>query len=254
MEYLIGGTGEPLVLIHGFCETGSIWRKISPELESHFQVILPDLPGFGNSAYQQGSYTMEYYAEALIQLLNQERILEAHLVGHSMGGYICLALAEAYPDRFARITLLHSTAEEDSEQRKINRNRTIDFLEKKGLELFASSFVPPLFRVETRAHFASDIKTIQEELKQSTQDALIKVTASMRDRPNRVHLLKEHRERFQVIAGKLDTALPLNSIERQTQNVVPLHVLDGCGHMGMLEAPNEVAGLILKFHAPERIA
>lgn len=212
-------------------------------------MLVPDLPGFGMSSLKTSSLSMEYYAEAIVQMLDQEREYEVHLVGHSMGGYVALAFAELFPERLSSLTLLHSTAYPDSDQRKINRNRTVEFLQKRGVKSFADSFIPPLFRIETRQKFSEEIKKIQEELLGSTAEALIAATLAMRDRPDRTEVLKHLTIPVQIIAGKEDNALPIESLREQSEILQKgkIFELEDCGHMGMLEKPQEVTRIISGF-------
>jgi pimeloyl-ACP methyl ester carboxylesterase len=248
MEYLSAGSGDAVILIHGFCETSNIWRNQLAVLSETFHVLVPDLPGFGKSSLKTSNLTMEYYASALVQMMDQERVYEASLVGHSMGGYVALAFAELFPDRISSLCLLHSTAYADSDQRKINRDRTADFIQKRGLKSFSDSFIPPLFRIETRKHFERDIQQIQTELLESPPDSIIAATLAMRDRPDRTEILKNLTIPVQIIAGKQDMALPVEVLREQAAMLKNglLIELDDCGHMGMLEKPKEVNDFLLK--------
>jgi pimeloyl-ACP methyl ester carboxylesterase len=250
MEYISMGKGDTLVLLHGFCETSAIWKYQLSELSEHFHLLIPDLPGFGKSAYKGTDLSMEYFADAVFQMLDQERIFEAHVLGHSMGGYVALAMAEKFPERISKLTLLHSTSLPDNEQRKINRNRTAEFLHKRGVEAFAFSFVPPLFRIETRKNFENDIKEIQDNLLESSADALIAATLGMRERPDRTDLLVQGPFETLLIAGETDAALPISLMEEisQKSNRIHLETIPDCGHMGMIEKPDMVNQLILNFH------
>jgi pimeloyl-ACP methyl ester carboxylesterase len=91
-----GGTGEPLVLIHGFTDTWATWRPILPQLEAHHEVFAPTLAGHhGGQEVAPGSeITDTMFADSLERQLDELGFERAHLVGNSLGGWLALKLAE----------------------------------------------------------------------------------------------------------------------------------------------------------------
>ena len=128
--YRVLGAGKPLILIHGFAEDGDIWSNQINALQQYFQLIIPDLPGSGKSELI-ADMSIEGMAEVIKELITHElkflrQTAEAEeafvpIAGHSMGGYIALAIAEKYPQLISSIALVHSTAFADSEEKKANR-------------------------------------------------------------------------------------------------------------------------------------
>src|SRR5687767_13377022 len=91
--YRILGSGNPVVLLHGFGEDSAIWKNQVDYLQDKFQLIIPDLPGSGKSTMDHGPWTMDRFADAIKSILDQESINNCVFIGHSMGGYITLAFA-----------------------------------------------------------------------------------------------------------------------------------------------------------------
>jgi hypothetical protein len=85
------GKGTPLVLLHGFPVDHHLWNEILPLLEDTFDMILPDLRGFGESTTLDSFYTLEDFASDIAGLLDHLGIQKAAIAGHSMGGYIARA-------------------------------------------------------------------------------------------------------------------------------------------------------------------
>ena len=112
---------ECIVLIHGFLGSSEIWSSFIPELISKYQIITIDLPGHGNSNHYEGKLSMEFIANNVKSILELHSIESAHFLGHSMGGYVSLAFLDLFPEMVKSITLLNSTAREDSEQKKKDR-------------------------------------------------------------------------------------------------------------------------------------
>jgi len=105
---LEGGHGEPLVLLHGFNGDGYHFTRVSRRLGAHFRLIVPDLPGFGQTAIDRElDYSVEAQAERVLALLDELGIERFYLGGNSMGGYISCALARRAPDRVRALWLLN---------------------------------------------------------------------------------------------------------------------------------------------------
>src|SRR5215208_3562542 len=102
------GTGNPLVLLHGFPLDHHLWDEVVPLLEDMFDIILPDLRGFGESTTADSPYGMDDYASDIAGLLDELSIHKVAVAGHSMGGYVALAFARLYPERISGLGLVSS--------------------------------------------------------------------------------------------------------------------------------------------------
>lgn len=96
----------PLVLIHGLGNEADTWRHVIPRLASRFRVIALDLPGFGRSDKPRRAYTVQFFGEVLLQLLDALGIARAGLVGHSLGAIIAHSVALQQPGRVGRLVLV----------------------------------------------------------------------------------------------------------------------------------------------------
>jgi pimeloyl-ACP methyl ester carboxylesterase len=105
LYYEIHGNGEPLVLIPGLGYDGWMWHRMIPGLAEHFQVISIDNRGSGQSDKPAGPYTAPLLAADVAGLLDAFDLPKAHVMGHSMGGFIAQALAIDYPGRVDRLIL-----------------------------------------------------------------------------------------------------------------------------------------------------
>lgn len=105
LYYELHGNGEPLVLIPGIGYDGWMWHRMIPGLEDHFQVISIDNRGAGQSDKPAGPYTAQILAADIVGMLDDFGIAKAHILGHSMGGFIAQALAIDYPERVDRLIL-----------------------------------------------------------------------------------------------------------------------------------------------------
>lgn len=241
------GKGEPLVLIHGFCEVGKMWQDFADKLSSDFRVICPDLPGMGQSALNQEKISLEETAVILEEWMDENNIQNPIIIGHSLGGYVTLALAELMGQKIKAIGLFHSTAFSDSEEKKGMRDRTVVFLQKFGVDSFVTSFIPPLFPESRREELQADIQLAIEQAKTCSLEGLIAFTMAMRDRKDRFEVLRMFTGPKLFIAGQLDTAVPIN-VSRIHKEVVTDYIeLANTGHVGMIERKSETIEVVKNF-------
>jgi len=104
---LEGGHGEPLVLLHGFNGDGYHFTRVARQLGAHFRLLVPDLPGFGQTDYSgELDFRVEAQAERVLSLLDRLGVEHFHLGGSSMGGYVACAVANRAPERVRALWLL----------------------------------------------------------------------------------------------------------------------------------------------------
>ncbi|MCX5705973.1 MAG: alpha/beta hydrolase [Candidatus Omnitrophica bacterium] len=135
LYYKVYGKRAPLLLISGLGSDVSSWMNVVNKLSAHFKVIVFDNRGAGRSEISNRSYTVRQMAGDAIRLLDYLKIKKAHIMGHSMGGYIAQELAINYPERVDKL-ILESTASISS---KRNNRLFLDFYKelKRGGNLEA---------------------------------------------------------------------------------------------------------------------
>ncbi len=106
--YRMAGSGEPVVLLHGFPETSNAWRKVMPALAEHYTVLAPDLRGFGDSDRPDEGYDKRTVAEDVHQLVHQLGLGPINLVSHDVGMMVGYAYASAYPSEVNRLVLMEA--------------------------------------------------------------------------------------------------------------------------------------------------
>jgi pimeloyl-ACP methyl ester carboxylesterase len=109
IEYEVTGTGRPVILLHGFPDSGRVWRHQVPALvAAGFQVIVPDLRGYGKSdkPSEVASYAMPLLLADVIGVLDDLGVERAHVVGHDWGAAIAWAVATFYPQRVDHLAVL----------------------------------------------------------------------------------------------------------------------------------------------------
>lgn len=106
IHYVIGGKGDPLVLVHGFGQNWYMWNRLLPELSKHFTVIAPDLRGVGESDKPEGGYDKKTMASDIHELVNQLGYKKINLAGHDIGLMVAYAYAAQYGDIVNKVALM----------------------------------------------------------------------------------------------------------------------------------------------------
>jgi pimeloyl-ACP methyl ester carboxylesterase len=231
-----------LVLLHGFGEDARIWDGFRWFLQKDYHVLCPD--------YAQLSHlpTLDHYADWLHQQLQAAQVRSCVLVGHSMGGYIALAFAERHGGMLQGLSLFHSTAAADSEERKALRLKNVAFLEAHGGAAFVQNFSPNLF---SEAFGQAHPELLAQHIQRYSQlptEALVMAMEAMRQRPDRQSVLAQISYPVQFVIGMLDKSVaPADVIGQTKQTQQPqIDIFQEVAHMGMYEDPFETL-LALRF-------
>jgi pimeloyl-ACP methyl ester carboxylesterase len=240
----VKGSGQPIVYLHGFLETNEIWSAFTEQLPN-YKHFLFDLPGFGKSDALPFHFSLTDVATQVVRKTEQLGLQNFHLVGHSLGGYVVLAILETFPEKLKSITLFHSTPLPDTTEKKENRTKAISFINDNGVEIFARNFVKPLF-----ANPQHPAITFAENLAlKAKKDTVTAYLQAMRDRPDRSKLLNNSPVPLLVIAGEKDQVIQAELIEQTLRNrpATTFTVLADVGHMGMFEATKNTQEILSDF-------
>jgi len=255
IQYLEGGSGDPLVLIHGFGANKDNWTRISKFLTPHFKVIAPDLPGFGESGKNpEEKYTIKDQAVFLKLFLIKVNINKPiHLGGSSMGGNIAGQYASLYQGDLKSLLLIapggvvSSKPSElfqmlkNGEQNPLVARNAKEYENLLSFVFVKKPFIPhPIKRfLVAEAIKNQDLnKNIFEQIKDSS---LSKPMES---------LVKHIKVRTLIVWGAQDRVLHssgakiLEAIMKNSKAIV----LENIGHAPMIEIPEETAKLYLEFH------
>ncbi len=241
LTYERRGSGTPLVLIHGYPLDHTIWEPVAPLLENGFDLILPDLRGFGQSASPGTSYLLADLAADLAALLNTLKIEKAALAGHSMGGYVALAFARAYPQRVRGLGLVASQAIADPPEKKVARYATAKRVEADGVNEVAGS-MPAL--LTSNVDLQPRIKQLILRQRPAGVAAALR---AMAERPDSTPLLSGFEFPVVIVHGVADQIMPIERARDVKAAVQNGHLieLEGAGHMPMMEFPRQTAEALM---------
>jgi pimeloyl-ACP methyl ester carboxylesterase len=246
--YRVIGRGKPVIFIHGFGEDGTIWERQVDYLKDKFQFIIPDLPSSGKSEMTD-DMSMEGLAEVIHTIIHEEDIDTCAVIGHSMGGYITLALVEKYHNHISSFGLFHSTAFADSEEKKAARRKGIEFINEHGAFEFLKTATPNLYAPGTKLNNLQLVESQISSLSYFTSEALIAYYNAIMQRPDRTSVLKTSKIPILFIMGEYDNAIPLQDGLKQchfAENSY-IHILRNSGHMGMQEETEKTNKILSDF-------
>jgi 3-oxoadipate enol-lactonase len=235
LAYERRGKGTPLVLLHGFPLDRHLWDDVVPMLEDHFDLIIPDLRGFGGSSTVDAFSAMEDYALDVAGLLDHLGIDKTTIAGHSMGGYIALAFARLFPNRVLGLGLVSSQAVADAPERKEGRYKSAAEVADKGIGSVVEAMAPKLTPDARLQEFA------RQSMEQQQPAAYISALKAMAERVDSSPLLASLKVPVVVIHGDADALIPIERAREVKAAVEHAHLveLSGVGHMPMKEAPGK---------------
>jgi len=106
LHYVIGGNGDPIVLLHGYPQSWYEWRFVMPDLAKNYSVIAPDLRGFGDSSKPMTGYDGKTIAEDIYQLMTQLGFNEILMVAHDVGSQPAFSYTAEHPDNVTKLVIM----------------------------------------------------------------------------------------------------------------------------------------------------
>ena len=248
ISYRESGSGNAVVLVHGFLENQKMWDGVVKELEGTHRVFTLDLLGHGKSDGLCEIHTMEQQAMLINDLMQRHKILKATLIGHSMGGYVSLAFAEMFPEKLNGLGLLNSHPFADNEEKQEARDRAVKTV-KSHYEAYVKAAIPSFFAPDNCEKYRKKIdKLISESLKM-TPENIMGALRGMKLRKDRSKLFCTRQPYHKLwIVGKKDPLIDLEIIRDLAANCKGTDYIElGEGHMSYVENKDEMPAVIKRF-------
>ena len=240
------GKGNAIILLHGFLENSTMWKYLAPVLAKKNRVICIDLLGHGQTDCLGYIHSMEDMADAVHHVISELKIRKAVFIGHSMGGYVALAVAELYPQFMKGLVLLNSTSRSDSDERIANRNRSIKAVKQNYVAAVRMS-IANLFSEENREKLVPQIEWVREEALQTPLQGIIAAQEGMKLRKDREVLLHFAPYPIMLVLGKKDPVLNYEENVEQIDGTKVKLISFNDGHMSHIENQAELEKVIVGF-------
>jgi pimeloyl-ACP methyl ester carboxylesterase len=257
--------GSPIVLIHCYTCSMNWWDDLSPLLERDHRVIRLDLLGHGGSAKPGAGYGIDDQATALAEALAQLGVVDATVVGHSLGGSVVTALAEQSPRLASRVVIIDQAPEDRFENESLAQHlsywpvfgQTADRLMRITptsvvLDQYDDAFAPGY---DTSSGFGNPDQPV-DDLRAMTytayKDTAEEEQSFVDDQPLDQRLAAAQVPALVIFGAEDQIYDAEEAVARYRQNVpgVQTHLLPGAGHSPNVERPNLVAPLVLSFASP----
>ena len=247
LYYEVIGQGKPIVFLHGFMENLKIWNPFKLVLAERFQVILIDLSGHGKSSITREVNTIEDMADDVIEVLESLNITKAIFVGHSMGGYINLAIADVYPQFVDKLVLVNSTTLPDSKEKKEQRLKVISTVHR-NYPLFVKLSIPMLFSEDLKPFLIDEIQDLKSIALETSIEGVEATLKGIRERPDRTAVLYDANFPVLIINGIKDVTIDVKLFETVIPNQENINVVNlNCGHVAFIEQKDQFIEALQAF-------
>jgi pimeloyl-ACP methyl ester carboxylesterase len=261
MAYVTGGTGDPVVFLHGLGHASIAWNGVLPALARDFRVFALDMLGCGRSDKPRIDYSLWAMATYVRYFLDAVGIERAHLVGHSLGGGIALHTGFQYPERVGRMALL-SSGGLGRELRPLLRMATLPGSSMLMAGLLASRWEGLWKRLGwVRPHEVTYREKSQMRALLARPEhrwAFLRMLRGVSNITGQTASAVQHLGLFAqpilLIWGARDRTIPLIHAQRAVRQLKRAHleILPECTHYPHMEQPAVVARLLAQFlQAPE---
>ncbi len=236
-----------VVLLHGYLESMMVWESFVPLLYKSCRVVTLDIPGHGVSVVNGEEHSMEFLAEVICNGLRAIGVESCTVVGHSMGGYVALAMCDMHPEMIEGVVLLHSTPNAASEENKQKRTREIALVKSGKKEALAQVAPAAGFAAQNRIRMKDYVADLREIVYITEDEGVVALLNGMIKRKDRGDMLRRLDAKQMFIFGRYDELIPSEVAERVAVEHPQADVvwLERSGHMGFWEEPQATAEAIL---------
>ncbi len=249
IRYTDSGEGIPTVFLHGYLEAKEIWQPFTKELPVGIRSICIDLPGHGQSTFRGDTITMEYMAQTIKHVLNNLRVNQCVVIGHSMGGYAALAFAELYPNMLLGLVLFHSTANPDTPEKRESRAIDIDLIMQGEKGRVVANAIPKGFATHNLIPLKDYVNWALNIAQRTPSNGIAACLRGMSVRKDRNFILGTPKCPTLLIFGSKDNHIHLQTAESISGRFAECEsaFLHNSGHMGFLEETGESLRVLVPF-------
>ena len=247
--YEVHGEGEPLVLVHGYPLNSGLFRDNIGPLSEQYQVITPDLRGYGRSETPDDQGSVAAYASDVFAVMDAVGADQAIIGGMSMGGPTVLEMYRAAPERFRAMILNDTIAAKSSPSEAGLWQGVGRQVEMLGVPSLVDFLMPDMLTAETRMNHPELVTYLGSLIEEASQDAAIAGASALETRPDSAATASTITVPTLILTGLDDTLYPYEVAQSLHKGILnsELVLLPGAAHAAILEAADEANAAILEW-------
>jgi pimeloyl-ACP methyl ester carboxylesterase len=250
MAYDDVGSGQTVVLLHGYPFNRTMWSEQAERLSDQYRVITPDLRGLGETTHAGAvAATMKEMAEDLAALLDYLEIRRATVGGLSMGGYVALAFYRRFPLRVRALVLADTRPQADTDEARRGRDEQAQTILRDGMEAIADGFLSKVLAPATLASKPDVVSRVRRMITSTNPQGAAAALHGMAARIDHTDFLTRIFAPVLIIVGSEDRIAPPQDAGLMHREIggSRLEVIEGAAHVSNIERPAEFNRALADF-------
>lgn len=251
VRYCDAGIGDRVVLLlHGYGEAIEVWDDFAGALGKELRVVRLDLPGSGFTDWGgRDTIDIDFMASVAADLLDKLNIERCTVVGHSMGGYVAVAMADLYASKVEKLVLMNSTPYADTPDKVAMRRREIELVGQGKKELLVRVNSARGFAPQNARKFSEQIDELSEQIMLTPDAAIMATLRGMSAREDRSSFFASLTIPTLVFLGRHDAYIPSEAAEQMMVDFpnVEFCVFENSGHTSFIEEAAATAERLIEF-------
>ncbi|MCE9636332.1 MAG: alpha/beta hydrolase [Planctomycetes bacterium] len=246
-----GGSGLPLVLIHGFPLDRTVWAGQSAGLGDVARVIALDLRGFGESALGGTTASVDDYAADVCDLLDALGVKKAVVGGVSMGGYVAMAFHRRFADRLIGLVLVDTRAGADSAEAKFARDASAALARAEGASAIAAQMIGKMLTPETARRDERRRRSLLDMMSAQPTAGVVAALGALRNRPDSTESIRAVAVPTLIVSGADDLLIPPKESQamQAASRGARLALIPAAAHLPNYEQPAAFNAAVREFLA-----
>ena len=239
------GKGYPLVLVHGFLGSSAMWSPQKEFLSKYYRVIVPALPGFGESSKIKSLDSINAMAEKVLEILNKKEIKKFNLMGHSMGGMIVQEMAKISGEKINKLICYATGPIGDIPGRFEPIDVSREKLKENGIAETSNRISKKWFVEGDQAKYFYLCDNANKATSEEAADNALNALKNW----NGIDNLKKINNETLIIWGDKDTAYNFDQVDALSKNIPnsKMEIFKGCSHNVHLELPEKFNEIVKNF-------
>lgn len=240
---------QVIIFIHGFPFNKAMWDKQLEHLKESYRVIAYDIRGFGDSEIGSDNFSINLFANDLIDFMDALKIEKAIICGLSMGGYIALNAISRYPERFEALILSDTSCVADTKETKAKRLLSIESIMDKGVPNYADASIKNFFTTESCDTMHEEIAFVKTMITDTPKTTLCKTLIALAERNETCSILPEIKVPVHIIVGEQDNITPLKFAQFMNEQIKDssLSIIPQASHLANIENAPKFNDQLTKF-------